>query len=588
MEVVGANPSGRAAGVNPLSGTVNYFIGNDPSQWHTNIATFGRVEYQDVYPEIDLVYYGSNGALEYDFIVSPGADPNVIALNFAGADGVEVDAQGNLVLHTAAGDVVQQKPLTYQQHGGSRQEIASRYVLNGTNVRFEVGAYDSTQPLVIDPLVLGYSTFLGGGGGDDSGHAIAVDTAGNAYVTGYTYSTKFPMSPGAFDTSYNGLRDAFVAKLSADGASLVYGTYIGGSDFDQGNAIAVDAAGNAYVTGETWSTDFPTTLGAFDTSYNGGHSDAFFAKLSAGGTSLGYATYVGGSSSDAGYGIAVDVAGNAYVTGSLDGAIVGKLSADGAILDYDTYLGGSGADIGLGIALDAVGNAYVTGYTNSVDFSTTPGAFDTSPNAGLDAFVAKLSADGASLTYGTYLGGSGNDHAYGIAVDAAGNAYVTGYTNSTDFPTVPGAFDTSYNNGSDAFVAKLSADGASLTYGTYLGGSSGDEAYRIAVDAAGNASVTGVTLSTNFPTTSGAFDASYNGGGDAFVAKLSPRGTRLDYGSYLGGSSQDAGYAIAVDAAGNAYVTGITLSTNFPTTPGALKRRNRGANDAFVTKFAEV
>ncbi len=607
MEIVGAKPAGRAAGVNPLEGKLNYFIGNDPSQWHTNIATFGRVEYQDVYPGIDLVYYGNNGALEYDFIVSPGADPNVITLNFAGADGVEIDPQGNMMLHTAAGDVVQQKPLTYQQAGGSRQEIASRYVLNGTNVRFDIGAYDPTQPLVIDPLVLGYSTFLGAGGfGDDMGFAIALDADGNSYVTGRTSSPNFPTTPGAFDTTYPGGGSAFVAKLNATGSSLIYGTYLGPAEF--GFGIALDSAGNAYVTGYTGSPGFPTTPGAFDTSYNG-NEDAFVAKLSADGSSLLYGTYLGGTHLDHGKAIAVDAAGNAYVTGesksinfpttsgafditpnggALSDGFVSKLSADGTSLVYSTFLGGSHEDFGTSIALDTGGNAYVTGYTQSTDFPTTPGSFDPSDNGNPDGFVTKLNAAGAGLVYSTYMGGFAFDVCDAIALDSAGNVYVTGRTDSSDFPISPGTYDNSISANGDAFAAKLSATGASLVYGTFLGGSGFDRGRGIAVDAAGNAYVTGNASSPDFPTTPGAFDTSHNGDVDAFVTKVNTAGTNLVYSTYLGGSSPDSGSGIAVDAAGNAHVVGSTASTNFPTTPGVLKRRNRGAYDAFITKFAEV
>ncbi len=585
MEIVGANPARRAAGVNPLEGKLNYFIGNDPSQWHANIPTFGRIEYQDVYPGIDLIYYGNNGALEYDFIVSPAADPNVITLDFAGAEGVEVDPQGALVLHTAAGDVVQHAPLTYQQEGGSRQEIASRYVLNGTSVRFEVGAYDPTQPLVIDPLVMGYSTFLGGTPGPEAGNGIAVDAAGNAYLSGSTDSIYFPTTPGAFDTSVNGSDDAFVAKLSADGTSLIYGTYLGGSGFDWGYGVAVDSAGNVYTTGYTGSGNFPTTPGAFDTSYNG-LTDVFVAKLSADGTSLVYGTYLGGSALDIGNAIAVDVAGNAYVAGSTKStnfpttpgafdtsyndqeAFVARLRADGASLRYSTFLGGTSSEGANDLAVDASGSAYVVLRTLSNDVPTTAGAFDTTYNSAVDAFVAKLSPNAASLEYGTYLGGSSEDSAEGIALDAVGNAYLTGYTESANFPTTLGAFDVGANGNDDVFAVKLSADAATLVYATYLGGTNVDQGFDIAVDAAGQAYITGNTGSS-FPTTPGAFDTSYNGGiFDAFLAKLSQDGASLVYGSYLGGLVVDTGYKIDVDSAGNAYVIGTTQSSNFPTTSG--------------------
>ncbi len=610
MQIVGANPEARAAGVNSLPGIVNYFIGNDPSLWHANIPTFGRVEYHDVYPGIDLAYYGGqsgdgNGAgLEYDFIVSPGADPSAITLNFAGADRVEINPHGDLVLHTAVGDVVQQKPFTYQEVNGLRQEVTSEYALDGTQVSFAVGDYESTRPLVIDPLVLGYSTYLGGNLTDDSGYGIAVG-GGNAFLNGSTTTSEFPATPGAFDTTFNGgASDSFVAKLNADGSALAYSTYLGGSSDDRGQGIAVDGAGNAYVTGRTSSTDFPTTPGAFDPTYNGGVSDPFVVKLSADGSALAYGTYLGGSSTDDGEAITVDGAGSAYATGYTESsdfpttlgtfdstdngardAFVVKLSADGSTLAYGGYLGGADTEDGEAIAVDAGGNAYVTGYTGSTDFPTTPGAFDTTYNdAFSDPYVVKLSADGATLTYGTYLG---SGIGYGIAVDGAGNVYITGRANSTDFPTTPGAFDTTHNGGNDAFAAKLNAGGSTLGYATYLGGSNDERGFSIAVNLAGNAYVTGFTVATDFPTTPGAFDITFNGSRDAFVAKLGADGSSLVYGTYLGGTDTDYGNGIAVDGAGNAYVTGYTASSNFPTTPVAYDPTFSAPTDAFVTKFCE-
>jgi hypothetical protein len=387
-----------------------------------------------------------------------------------------------------------------------------------------------------------YSTYLGGIG-FDQGLGIAVDAASNAYVTGETSATNFPTTPGAFDTSFNGGSDVFVTKLNAAGSDLVYSTYLGGSGpfGDEGRGIAVDVAGNAYVTGFTTSTDFPTTTGAFDMTFNG-NADAFVTKVNSTGSALVYSTYLGGTSDELGNGIAVDLARNAYVTGvttstnfpttlgtfdatfsgSRD-AFVTKLNTTGsAPLLYSTYLGGTFFDQGLGIAVDAAGNAYVTGETSSSDFPTTLGAFDTTHNVSVDAFVTKLNATGsAPLLYSTYLGGSSGDGGNGIAVDAAGNAYVTGSTQSTDFPTTPGAFDTTFNGGPDAFVTKLNATGsAPLLYSTYLGGIPVDVGSGIAVDAAGDAYVTGFTQSTNFPTTPGAFDTTFNGTNDAFVTKI--------------------------------------------------------------------
>jgi hypothetical protein len=594
MQFVDGNQAPQVVGREQLPGTVNYFVGNNPDQWHTNVPTYARVEYQQVYPGIDLVYYGNQRQLEYDFVIAPGADPGAIHMRFAGADGLEVDAQGELVLQTAAGPVVQHRPVVYQEVSGMRQEVAGRYVLAGSGeVGFELGAYDPNRPLVIDPVMLSYSTYLGITGFDE-GNGIAVDSAGNAYVTG----------------SLGG--DAFVSKLNAGGTRLVYLAYLRGNGAQAGWAITVDGAGNAYVTGQTNATDFPTTAGAFQTAFGGGPSDAFVTKLNATGTALVYSTYLGGSARDQAYGIAVDGAGNAYVTGYTEStdfpttegafqtvygggvrdAFVAQLSADGTALAYSTYLGGSAHDEARAITVDSAGNAYVTGFTASTDFPTTEGAFQPAHQGDfvLSAFVTKLSGDGTALVYSTYLGGSGGyDVGYGIAVDGAGNAYVTGGTGSIDFPTTPGAFQTTLR-GTNAFVSKLSGDGTALVYSTYLGGSGGDTGGGVAVDGAGNAYVAGSTSSNNFPTTPGAFQTSNRGGVfDAFVSKLSGDGTALVYSTYLGGFARDQALGIALDGAGNAYVTGFTNSTNFPTTPGAFQTAFRGSSpdsfNAFVAKL---
>jgi hypothetical protein len=623
MHVVGANGAARPVGRDQQPGRLNYFIGNDPTRWHTDIPTYGRVEYANVYPGVSLAYYGDAGGLEYDFIVAAGADAHAIALQFEGASGVELDAQGGLVVHTAAGDLVQHAPAVYQDVSGTRREVPGAFRIGAPSascpaaraascllptVSFTVGSYDRSRPLVIDPLVLGYSTYLGGSK-DDRAYDVAVDTGGSAYVTGYTNSTNFPTTPGAFQGTDPGIAPAYVVKLNATGSALVYGTYLGGSNGETGDGIAVDAAGQAYVTGETFSPNFPTTPGAFDQTYHGG-GDGYVAKLSADGSALVYGTYLGGfGNPDSGSGVAVDAAGEAYVSGvteskdfpttpgafqptyggaSSDGFIT-KLNADGSALLYSTYLGGDGKDGTYSIRVDGAGNAYVTGSTTSAyNFPTTPGAFQTKFGGGQwDAFVVKLNPSGTGLVYGTYLGGSGADQAWSVAVDGGGNAYVTGDTQSDDFPTTPGAFQTATIPFA-AFVVKLNSAGSALVYGTFLG-SDDTSGFAIAVDAAGNAYVGGDTNSTKFPTTAGAFDTTYNGAYDVFFAELNATGTGLVYGTYLGGSNDETGWGIAVDGAGSAYVVGHTFSPNFPTTADALKRRNRnGVRDGFVTKFAEV
>jgi hypothetical protein len=608
---VGANPEPQVIGLDPLAGTSNYFIGNDPSQWRTDIATYGRVQYQNLYPGVDLVYYGDQRQLEYDYVVAPGTDPGVIKLAIDGAESMALDGQGDLVLHASGGDVVEHAPVVYQEVGGVRQPVSGRFVLEGDGqVGFALGAYDPSRPLIIDP-VLSYSTYLGGAGGD-AGFGIAVDTAGNAYVTGETGSTDFPTTSGADQKSLGGSRDAFVTKLDATGTALVYSTYLGGTAFDTSHGITVDTAGNAYVTGWTGSTDFPTTAGAFQTTF-GGYYDAFVTKLNPTGTALVYSTYLGGTGYDESQGIAVDATGNAYVTGDTVSAdfpttagafqtlyggnedvFVTKLDATGTALAYSTYLGGTrNSDEGWGIAVDTAGNAYVTGETGSIDFPTTAGAFQTSlqvPGGYYNAFVTKLNPTGTDLVYSTYLGGTGGlDIGYGIAVDVAGNAYVTGITESTDFPTTAGAFQTTFGGYTDAFVTKLDATGTALVYSTYLGGTAFEESRGIAVDATGNAYVAGSTVSIDFPTTAGAFHTTFGGYYDAFVTKLDATGTALVYSTYLGGASDDYGLGIAVDTAGNAYVTGETNSADFPTTAGAFQTSSGSSYpqfDAFVAKFA--
>jgi Bacterial Ig-like domain (group 3)/Beta-propeller repeat len=616
LNLVGANPNAAVVGLDKLPGISNYFIGNDPSQWHTNVPNFSKVEYQNVYPGINLVYYGNQQQLEYDYQLAPGADPSSIRFAVQGADSLSLDANGNLVLHTAIGNVLEHAPVIYQQVASNQQPVSGQFViLDNNEVGFQVGAYDATRPLVIDP-VLSYSTYLGGNSSNagDQGRAIAADNLGDAYVVGNTNSTTFPTTLGAFQTSNNstsaGSSNVFVTKLNASGTGLLYSTYLGGDIDSQGYGIAVDGLGNAYVTGTTASTNFPTTSGAFQTSNASSASgtyDAFVTKLNSTGTALIYSSYLGGGGGDAGTGIAVDGANHAYVTGYAGnnfpttsgafqttlpgGAFVTKLNTTGTALVYSTYLGGSaadsGTDTGQSIAVDTSGSAYITGYTDSVDFPTTTGAFTTVYGGGGQAFVTKLNPTGAFLVYSTFLGGSesGNE-GNGIAVDNSGCAYVAGYTDSTGFPTTTGALQTNLGGLQDAFVTKLNATGNSLAYSTYLGGGQDDFAYAITVDNSGCAYVTGYTESTSFPTSTDAYQNTYDGNRDVFVSKVNASGSALIYSTYFGGGQ---GNGIAADGFGNAYVTGATQSSNFPTTTGAYQSSNvldAGYSDTFVVKFS--
>jgi len=604
LSFLGGNPNPEIVAEGRLEGKVNYFIGNDPKEWKRDIPTYSSVLYKEVYEGIDIRFYGNQRQLEYDVIVKPGADPSKVKIVYEGIEGLRLKDNGEMevVVKNSKGEesiaLIQHKPIVYQEIDGKRKELDGGFLILKNDkdkavYAFNVPDYDKTRPLIIDPVLV-YSTYLGGSG-NDWGYGIAVDSSGNAYVIGATDSTDFP-TQNAFQRTYGGgIFDVFVTKLNSSG-SLVYSTYLGGSGYDWGYGIAVDSSGNAYVTGLTFSTDFPTQ-NAFQRRF-GGANDVFVTKLNSSG-SLVYSTYLGGSDMDWGCGIAVDSSGNAYVTGwtwsadfptqnafqrrfgGANDAFVTKLNSSGSLV-YSTYLGGSRPDWGYGIAVDSSGNAYVTGRTLSTDFPTR-NAFQRTFGGGgdFDAFVTKLNPSG-SLVYSTYLGGSGGDRGHGIAVDSSGNAYVTGETYSTDFPT-KNAFQRTFGGEWDAFVTKLNPSG-SLVYSTYLGGSGDDEGYGIAVDSSGNAYVTGLTDSTDFPTTQNAFQRTFIG--DAFVTKLNPSGS-LVYSTYLGGSGMDWGRGIAVDSSGNAYVTGETYSPDFPTKNAFQRTYGYGGGiwDVFVTKL---
>ncbi|MFX1254011.1 MAG: SBBP repeat-containing protein [Promethearchaeota archaeon] len=597
----------------------HYFRDTDPTKWRVNNQYYTKLIYPNLYEQIDLVYEVRQGQLKYEFFVYPGGKLEDIKLHWTGPVSLQLLEQGmKIQVHRVSnvkGDLapichfMDTIPITYQSLARDNP-LDGSFKLLGSNVYgFSVPSYDPTKILIIDPLFLTYSTYVSGTGWD-FGYELAIDLAGNAYVTGETSAMDFP-TVNAYDSSFNGDWDVFVFKLSPNGNNLLYSTYVGGSMAEEGHGIAVNPAGNAYVSGRTYSGNFPT-VNAYDNN-NNGVWDVFVFKLAAGGSSLLYSTYIGGSQDDFGYGLAIDPTGNAYVTGNTystnfptvnaynatgDGSttysdvFVCKLAANGSSLLYSTYVSGSRGDEGHGIVIDPTGNAYVTGYTYSLDFPTV-NAYDATGDGDLnywDVFIFKLAADGSNLLYSTYVGGSQDDFGYGLAIDMVGNAYVTGYTYSTDFPTVnaynaTGDGSTSFR---DVFVFKLAANGSSLLYSTYVSGSHEDEGHGIAVNPAGNAYVTGRTRSTDFPTVN-AYNATGDGSNlwDVFVLKLASDGSNLLYSTYLGGSQDDFGYGIVIDSAGNAYVTGYTYSTDFPTVNAynATGDGNTSWADVFVSKL---
>jgi hypothetical protein len=593
LKFAGTKATPEVAGTEQLPGKANYFIGNDPSQWHRDIPTYAKVVYRGVYPGVDLVYHGDHGQLEYDLIVAPGSDPRILAVDIEGVKDAGLSPQGDLLLTTESGPLVMRKPRLYQDINGKQKVIDGGYTLRTPHqISFSVGEYDTTKPLIIDPVLV-YSTFLGGGIGD----GITVDGAGNAYVIGTTPLGTFFTTPGASQPVSLGY-DAFVVKVNPAGDAAIYSTYLGGSAEDSGRGIAVDGDGNVYLTGSTTSYDFPTK-NPYQPVFGGDYDDAFVTKLNCRGNDLVYSTYLGTIGYDGGNGIAVDSSGCAYVTGytyyhtfplvnpaqsgfhGMD-AFVTKFSPTGDTLIYSTFLGGKTYDYGYGIALDAAGNAYVTGWTRSDDFPTLNPAQATYGGADGDAFVTKLNAAGDHFIYSTFLGGSGNDFGFGIAVDGSGTAYITGYTQSTDFP-VANATQYSYGGAPfDAFVTKVDPAGNSFAYSTYLGGSDGDIATGIAVDHKGNAYITGDTYSPDFPTLN-PLQSALAGEHDAFVTKLFPTGV-LAFSTYFGGGMTDKSNAIAVhDSA--IYITGETDSSDFPLLH-PYRTTNQGWGDGFVAKIS--
>lgn len=617
MKLLGANAAPKITGENQLPGTSNYFLGNDSKQWRTNVPQYSKVRYREVYPGIDLIYYGNQRQLEYDLVVSPGADPNAIRLAFEGAKKLSLDAEGNLILHTQDSELVQRAPLVYQEVGGKRQNIAGRYLLGSKNeVAFELASYDSSRPLIIDPTFI-YSTHIPGTNTVD---VVATDAAGNAYIAGTTGSVDFPATGGGFQTAPSGGVDAFVMKLNPAGTAVVYATYLGGDDYDVVSGIAVDDAGGTYVIGLTNSTNFPVGAGAFQPVKHGRWGDSFVAKLNATGSALEYSTFLGTSESAGIGGIAVDGARHAaYVAGwatdipttpgafqpdcrpgryvtTCQNAFVAKLNPTGTALVYSTYLGvGGGVSK---IALDADGNAYVIGATESNDFPTTPGAFQSScPVDGLGNaygyFITKLNPTGSDLVYSTrFCGAVPSD----IAVDGSGHAYLIGQGGSPPLVNpLPGIAGQTPR----PFVTKLAADGTALVYSTGLGGSwsqwegcSNAEWYAaIAADYAGNAYVTGLTCFRDFPLVNPLQSSlSRDWSGDGFVAKLSPAGALL-FSTYLGSEwvyndqSIEGGRDIAVDPQGNVYVVGVSDGFYFPTINALYPDPSWGYGYKYVVKI---
>ncbi|MDP9161470.1 MAG: SBBP repeat-containing protein [Acidobacteriota bacterium] len=607
---------GDLAGEESLGNSVSYIKGSDLKQWRSNIPIFRKLRYSELYKGIDLVFYGNHRALEYDLVINSGSPVAQIKQHLRGVASLELSKDGDLVMKVGTSELRQHRPVAYQIIGEARREVAASFVIHKNNiVGFKVGNYDPKYQLVIDPSLV-YSTYIGGGNSDLPA-SIAVDKSGHAYITGTTNSLNYPVK-NAFQPVLHGNSDAFVTKFSTTGSGLIYSTYVGGNADESGNSIVVDQNDQAYVVGATASTDFPgKKLGTV----NG--PSAFAFKLNSAGNALIYSVRFGGSNTASAKSGALNSNGQLYITGettspdfptttgafqshkgSDPSAFVAKLNSSATAFMYSTFLGGSAESHGEAIAVDGAGSAYVGGFAFGNGYPTTSGAFQKTapsknvtcqagetpgacgpgaPPTAYSGFVTKLSSNGSGLVYSTYLAGNQVDQIYGIKVDTAGRAYVTGQTSSPNFPVTASAFQRSKYHGTfDAFVTKLWATGGGLIFSTYLGGSGDDAGMSIALDGSTNVYVVGATTSVNFPSKS-AVQTRYGGGGDAFLTSLTSTGSTLRYSTYLGGENADVGAALALDANGNAFISGNTSSRKFPL-KNAFQPSLKGAQNGFVVK----
>jgi hypothetical protein len=636
FNLVGANPNPAVVGEDPQPGKVNYFIGNDRSKWHTNVATYAKVRYRNVYPGIDLIYYGNNRQLEYDFAISPGADPGKIQFAIKGANGISLDSENNLVLNTEYGDLRFNSPMIYQESNGSRVAVEGKYVIrDSTHIGFSLSPFDPTKPVVIDP-VLDYATYLGGSSSDQAS-GIAVDSAGNVYVTGFAEATDFPLAdPRPMSSAPSNTSKIFVAKLDPTGSSLIYADYLGGSSNDYAFALALDSANDVYVTGSTSSVDFPV-VNPYQSSLAGAFN-AFVTEISADGSTVTYSTYFGGNGTDVPAAIVLDSSSDIFIAGNTSstnlpvenayqssvspsqGGAYGnygfltEFNAGGAQLAYSTYFAGntnvsyscgSGtcwpAPLNAinGLALDSGGNAYVAGFTNTYNFPTTSGAFQTSssaPQNNMAGFVSKFNTSGA-LAYSTYFDeSSGNlTSIAAIAVDSTGSAYVTGSAVSDGtFPVTSTSIcnpSVSGTNCQYVFVTKFDPTGSTLLYSTFLGANNQATPVAISLDASNNAYVLAFTSSDSFQIVNGIEGFSVEGSqytagnDDIIVAEINVDASSEVFATYFGGSGNNISAAMALDASGDIYIAGTTDSIDLPVTQGSLQPILGGDTDAFIAKI---
>ena len=591
-------------GIEELNHKSNYFIGNNISKWKNNIPNYEKIIYENLYDGIDLIYYFCEDGLKYDWILKTGAQPEQIRYSYEGVKDINIDLDGNLHLITTTSEYIEKSPYSYQNYDTKKIEIYSKYWIEGTTVGFKIGDYNPDETLIIDPLI--FSTFVGGSE-SDNGMAVAMDTEGNIYVTGDTYSEDFPITTGVYDESFNGVRDIFVFKMNNDGTNIIYATYIGGNDNDVGHGITIDEKGDIYVTGRSESSDFPTTPGAYDENING-ESDVIIFKLKNDCSDLIYSTFVGGMNYEVGFaGVVVDSNHNAYVAGHTNSGdfpttpgaydrlyyaagwdgFAFKLNPDGSDLIYSTYFGGWDYDGARSISIDSNYNLYLGGDTTSDDFPTTSGAYDETYNGARDAFLLEFNSDGSDLIYSTFHGGSDNEIINAMILKDDTSAWITGYTFSQDFPVTPGAYDLDVNGERDFFISHINQGGSDLLYSTFVGGQATDEAWTIAVSNE-IIYVGGRTSSDDFPITNNAYDDNLTGEMDIIILELDTESSNLTYSTYIGGNERENVWGMILFDE-ELYITGLTSSEDFPTTPNAYDNDYNGGHiDIIVLKMSTL
>lgn len=596
MEFVGGGSS-SVVGEGRLEGTTNYFIGSDQSRWASNVPRFAEAWSERVYDGVEARWYFDQGNPRYDLVVAPGADPAKIAMRYVGAKSMRLSGK-SLVLETSLGNVEHRGLFAYQKVNGATRQIPCAMNVTGNVVRFEVGAYDKTMPLVIDPLI--WSTFIGGATFDRI-IDLDLDSAGNIVFAGLADSADFPATVGAYDVTFNGGSfDGIAGKMSPDGTSLLWSTYVGGLLLDEFTAVDLTPTDELVLGGRTFSLNYPTVL-AYDATHNGS-SDMIVTRLSSTGSTLLYSTYIGGTGFDAVYKSLLLPSGDVVICGSggsdfpmanaLDSTynngdgVVLRLHSAGLSLAFSTFIGGSGSETAYSVAYDGLSSLAVVITTTSTDFPTTVGAYDEDFNGGYDLAVVKMAVDGTAITASTYIGDTGSDIANSVDFQPNGRIVVSGYTTSSAYPTTPTAFDQTYNGSEDIIVSVFSGDLSELIGSTYLGGTGGDEPWGMASDPSGNVFVVGLSDSADYPTVDHAYDPTPNGQNDATLTKFNSDLSKVFYSTVIGSTSNDYAAAVAFDGPGDPIIAGSTGSTGFPTTSGAFDQTfNGGTNDGFIAKF---